>query len=164
MTRWRGHFDHIWPGWTAEAVSWQRARTFLGQALPLAASMSFEEWQIQAITIMAGHLGKVAVAAHSGMLEIFFFLSSVEMAIMAATTVRVAYQDGETGALRYARRTGADDWNVITLRGDEMPSTGSYGFYTDQTLDPALANPLISTFRYLLQGPPGNGLEIISPP
>ena len=86
------------------------------------------------------------------------------LVVDARGTVRVAYQDGETGALRYARRTGADDWNVITLRGDEMPSTGSYGFYTDQTLDPALANPLISTFRYLLQGPPGNGLEIISPP
>ena len=49
---------------------------------------------MQAITIMAGSLGAIAVSAHSLMLEIFFFLSAFEMAIMAATSVRVGFHLG----------------------------------------------------------------------
>ena len=81
----------------------------------------------------------------------------------ASGLVRIAYQDGTTGALRYARRQPGGGWVRITLRGDEMPYMGSYGFYTDQIATPT---PLISTYRYFLSAPnaPANGVVVVTPP
>jgi hypothetical protein len=81
-------------------------------------------------------------------------------------TVRVAFQDATLGLLRYATRNGPDDWTVVTLRGDEEPYEGSFGFYTDQTLDRARANPKVSTYRFFLSATPEplNGLEVVTPP
>ena len=81
----------------------------------------------------------------------------------ASGLVRIAYQDGTTGALRYARRQPGGGWVRITLRGDEMPYMGSFGFYTDQIATPT---PLISTYRYFLSAPnaPANGVVVVTPP
>ncbi len=78
--------------------------------------------------------------------------------------VRIAYQDGTTGELRYARRQPGGGWIRATLRGAEMPYEGTFGFYTDQLVQP---EPLVSTYRYFLSGPnmtPANGIVLITPP
>jgi hypothetical protein len=79
--------------------------------------------------------------------------------------VRVAYQDATHGALRYARRMIGGGWTSITLAGAEMPYRGSFGFYTDQAIDPASSMPIVSTYRYFLSAPNGpmNGIEIFNP-
>jgi hypothetical protein len=79
--------------------------------------------------------------------------------------VRVAYQDATHGDLKYAMRTGGM-WDVLTLAGTENPYAGSFGFYTDQTLDQNRERPLVSTYRYFLSGPNGplNGVQLFSAP
>ena len=77
-----------------------------------------EEWLIQAVTIMAGHIGIEAVAAHSGMLEVFFFLSSLGMAVMSATSVRVAFHLGKgsvAAAKQVAQLAGAVSLGAAAL-------------------------------------------------
>ncbi len=78
--------------------------------------------------------------------------------------VRLAYQNATSGAVRYAIRTGDGQWTRLTLRGDETPYEGSFGFYVDQALLPDRSAALVSTYRYLLSGPPGNGLEVLVTP
>jgi len=83
----------------------------------------------------------------------------------ASGTVRIAYQNATTGELRYARRMGTDSWTIVTLKGKEMPYSGSYGFYTDQAVDSMRGAPMVSTYRYwLLEDGNNNGLELITPP
>jgi hypothetical protein len=79
--------------------------------------------------------------------------------------VRVAYQDATVGSLKYARRMGANTWQITTLAGNEMPYRGSFGFYTDQALDASSLNAVVSTYRYFLSAPngPDNGIEIFNP-
>lgn len=78
--------------------------------------------------------------------------------------VRIAYQNATTGELRYARRMGDGTWTLVTLRGNEAPYAGTFGFYTDQTLDSTRLAPLVSTYRYWLAQPNGNGLVVVTPP
>ena len=88
------------------------------------------------------------------------------LVVDANGVVRVAYQNATRGELRYARRMGPGSWTIATLKGDEMPYRGSYGFYTDQTLSPDRRSPLVSTYRYFLSAPmgPDNGIEVLTPP
>lgn len=88
------------------------------------------------------------------------------MIIDANGVVRIAYQDGSTGALRYARRMAGGNWVKSTLRGDEMPYAGSFGFYTDQIPTTDRMGGIISTYRFFLSAPnaPMNGVEMVSPP
>jgi hypothetical protein len=88
-------------------------------------------------------------------------------------TVRIAYQNGSEGLLRYATRAPgmAPNWTLSTLRGGAMPYDGSFGFYTDQAFGAARMNPVLSTYRYFLSDPTaapngtgGNGLVVLSPP
>lgn len=86
------------------------------------------------------------------------------LAVDTLGQVRVAYQDGTTGELRYARRQPGGGWVRATLRGAEAPYEGTFGFYTDQIVRP---EPLISTYRYFLAGPnmmPANGVVVVTPP
>lgn len=78
--------------------------------------------------------------------------------------VRIAYQNATAGELRYARRMGTDNWSIVTLRGDETPYEGSFGFYTDQAVDSARGAPIVSTYRYFLSQEDANGLELLTPP
>lgn len=84
----------------------------------------------------------------------------------AMGSIRVAFQNATTGELRYARREGPGRWNVTTLRGNEMPYQGTYGFYTDQALGPDRMRPVVSSYRFFLAAPmgPRNGVEVVSPP
>lgn len=83
-----------------------------------------------------------------------------------AGTVRVAYQNATLGDLEYARRQGPGNWTVVTLAGDEQPYRGSFGFYTDQVLDPMRRNPVVTTYRYFLSATdgPDNGVELFTAP
>lgn len=80
--------------------------------------------------------------------------------------VRIAYQNATLGDLRYARRTGADQWSTVTLAGDEMPYAGSFGFYCDQALDASGRASRISTYRYFLSASGGadNGVSVFDAP
>jgi hypothetical protein len=80
--------------------------------------------------------------------------------------VRVAYQDATSGDLRWARRLPGGTWEKSVLRGDAMPYSGSYGFYTDQVLLPDRTTSIISTYKYFLSAPGGalNGIELVEPP
>ena len=88
------------------------------------------------------------------------------MVIDANGIVRIAYQDGTSGELRYARRMPGGSWVKATLKGAEMPYAGSFGFYSDQILTPDRMGALISTYRYFLSAPNGplNGIELVTPP
>ena len=88
------------------------------------------------------------------------------LVVDADGVARVAYQDATQGDLKYARRAGVGQWSIITLAGGELPYRGSFGFYTDQILDPARRSPVVSTYRYFLSAPSGpmNGIELFGPP
>jgi hypothetical protein len=77
---------------------------------------------------------------------------------------RIAYQNGTTGTLRYARRFSDGSWNLITLRGGEDPYEGSFGFYVDQVLTQGANAPLVSSYRYWLSKPLSNGLVVVAAP
>lgn len=86
------------------------------------------------------------------------------LGVDALGRVRIAYQDGSTGELRYATRQAGGGWVRTTLRGAETPYEGTFGFYTDQITSP---EPLVSTYRYFLSGPnmlPANGIVLVTPP
>lgn len=95
-----------------------------------------------------------------------FLGADVSLVVDADGTARVAFQDATLGELRFAQRRGPSDWTVTTLRGNEDPYAGSFGFYNDQTLTPDRRRSLLSTYRYFLSasGGPDNGLEVISLP
>jgi len=78
--------------------------------------------------------------------------------------VRIAYQNATEGSLRYARRQPNGTWTLITLKGDEDPYEGSFGFYVDQVLTPGMATPMVSSYRYWLSQPYSNGLIVTPAP
>ncbi|MCC7382104.1 MAG: hypothetical protein IT384_09750 [Deltaproteobacteria bacterium] len=88
------------------------------------------------------------------------------LVVDASGAVRVAYQDGTLGDLRYALRTGAGQWTITTLRGAEMPYAGTFGFYTDQILAPGDTSAIVSTYRYFLSAMngPANGVVVVPVP
>jgi hypothetical protein len=95
-----------------------------------------------------------------------FIGANPALVVDGAGTVRVAYQNATSGLLRYGKRSGGT-WTTSTLLGGDMPYQGSFGFYTDQVLAPDHMTPIVSTYRYFLNGPmmkPDNGLQIVSPP
>eukprot|EP00667_Euglena_gracilis_P009538 EG_transcript_9699 len=79
--------------WTAGVALWScsRALTYLRQCLAMAIGGCFEEWQVQAISLMAGRISIPAVAAHNGLLQVFLVLDSLMFGPMNATTVRIAH-------------------------------------------------------------------------
>ena len=81
-----------------------------------------------------------------------------------AGTIRIAFQNGSTGELQYARLPLSGDWSIITLRGNEDPYQGTFGFYTDQVLVETTGSPLISTYRYWLSKPLSNGIVLTDAP
>ena len=66
-----------------------RTSVFLCTAWPLALGGFVEELQIQVVSFFAGRLGPSQVAAHNGLLQIFFMLTAVNYGVMKGTTVRV---------------------------------------------------------------------------
>ncbi|MBI4819269.1 MAG: hypothetical protein HY791_23560 [Deltaproteobacteria bacterium] len=93
-----------------------------------------------------------------------FLGADIALVVDSSAVARVAYQDATLGELRYARRRGPNDWITTTLRGNEDPYVGSFGFYTDQTLAPDRSTALVSTYRFFLSGGPDNGLEVFDAP
>eukprot|EP00041_Stephanoeca_diplocostata_P018884 m.399743 g.399743 ORF g.399743 m.399743 type:complete len:406 (-) comp21154_c0_seq2:932-2149(-) len=99
-----------WPGWSlGAALVGSKLRAFLGIALPLGVGIALEEIQIETVTIMAGTMGTTAIAAHNVALQVFFFLSSLEMAVMSATAIRVGHHlgNGDPSRARGVVRVGA---------------------------------------------------------
>jgi len=86
------------------------------------------------------------------------------LVVDATGIVRIAYQNGTSGALRYARRMSSGNWNLVTLKGEEDPYEGSYGFYVDQVLTQGGTAPLVSSYRYWLAEPMGNGVVVVAAP
>jgi hypothetical protein len=86
------------------------------------------------------------------------------LVVDATGVVRIAYQNGTTGALRYARRMANGNWNLTTLKGEEEPYEGSYGFYVDQVLTQGGTVALVSSYRYWLSQSMGNGLIVTTAP
>jgi len=56
------------------------------------------------------------------------------------------------------------NWNLVTLKGEEDPYEGSYGFYVDQVLTQGGTAPLVSSYRYWLAEPMGNGVVVVAAP
>lgn len=88
------------------------------------------------------------------------------LVVDAGGRVRIAYQNATLGDLRYARREASGAWTLLTLAGDEVNYSGTFGFYTDQALDAQGANPRVSTYRYFLSAgaEANNGLSLFSAP
>ncbi len=79
---------------------------------------------------------------------------------------RIAYQNGTLGDLRYARRETSGTWTLLTLAGDEVTYSGTFGFYTDQALNAQGSAPMVSTYRYFLSAgaEADNGVSLFSAP
>lgn len=67
-----------------------RMRSFFKQAAPMAMTGLLEDGQLQLISVLAGRFGTVAAAAHQGMFNVFWVLSSLMWAVSAGNRVRVA--------------------------------------------------------------------------
>lgn len=103
----RGHslFAH-WPG-----PDWSRIRTLLDLGVPAAFQVVLEVAAFGAATILAAHLGAVALATHEIVLNCAAFAYMVPLGISAAGAVAVGHAIG-AGNPAKARRAG---WMAIAL-------------------------------------------------
>lgn len=78
-----------------EALQSQRLWEFgFKFVLPLALGNLLEELQLQVVAFLAAELGTVQLAAHSTMMNLYFFLTSVMFSAVSATQVRIAHHLG----------------------------------------------------------------------
>jgi multidrug resistance protein, MATE family len=105
--RGRGHplFVH-WPG-----PDWARIQALLNLGIPAALQVMLEVAAFGAATILAAHLGAVALAAHEIVLNCAAFTYMVPLGISAAGAVAVGHAIG-AGNPAKARRAG---WMAIAL-------------------------------------------------
>lgn len=111
-----------WCGWSLAALDPGRVKAFWAQALPLGFGQLLEEAQIQGVTVMAGRLGEVQVAAHSAMLQVFFLLSAMAWAVVSATSVRVGHWLG-AGHVAAAKQAAWVALGVATVNGAAVAVT-----------------------------------------
>jgi multidrug resistance protein, MATE family len=97
----RGHalFAH-WP-----APDWQRIRALLALGLPAASQVVLEVAAFGAATVMASHLGPIALATHEIVLSCAAYTYMVPLGISAAAAVAVGHAIGAGNPAR-ARRAG----------------------------------------------------------
>jgi multidrug resistance protein, MATE family len=103
----RGHslFAH-WPG-----PDWSRIRALLGLGIPAAFQVVLEVAAFGTATILAAHLGAVALATHEIVLNCAAFTYMVPLGVSAAGAVAVGHAIG-AGNPAKARRAG---WMAIAL-------------------------------------------------
>ena len=103
----RGHplFAH-WPG-----PNWTRIRALLDLGIPAASQVVLEVAAFGAATILAAHLGAVALASHEIVLNCAAFTYMVPLGVSAAGAVAVGHAIGAGNPAR-ARRVG---WMAIAL-------------------------------------------------
>eukprot|EP01059_Diplonema_ambulator_P012768 TRINITY_DN23237_c0_g1_i1.p1 TRINITY_DN23237_c0_g1~~TRINITY_DN23237_c0_g1_i1.p1 ORF type:complete len:501 (+),score=78.45 TRINITY_DN23237_c0_g1_i1:42-1544(+) len=100
MFRYRKAHETIWGGWTKEALSDERLGKFLKIGVPLALSGFFEEAQLQAVSIMAVHLGSDEISAHATVINIFLCLTAFVMGLRTAVNLRISYYFGKGDAIQ----------------------------------------------------------------
>jgi hypothetical protein len=59
----------------------------------------------------------------------FHFVGDDATMIVTPSGPTVVYQDATTHELLMAQRTGANQWNRITIAGEEQPFAGAFGFF-----------------------------------
>jgi MATE family multidrug resistance protein len=67
--------EKTWHPWTWACLNRDRLITFMGQALPSGIAGFLEQGQFVVVTLLIATFGEVQVAAHTGMLNVFGFLT-----------------------------------------------------------------------------------------
>mmetsp|Transcript_28048 Transcript_28048/g.85693 ORF Transcript_28048/g.85693 Transcript_28048/m.85693 type:complete len:595 (-) Transcript_28048:65-1849(-) len=93
----------ISPASLRKSVRSQRIRTFLKQTLPTLLSTLLEEIQLEAVGLLAGRLGVIAMSTHSSMLMTFFWLTAPMYGLVRATSIRTSHHLG-AGSPHVARQ------------------------------------------------------------
>jgi Na+-driven multidrug efflux pump len=76
---WKRMHRLCWHGWSWRAYDAELLRSLiLRQTLPLLIGTALEQWQLQAVAYFAARMGIVALATHSAVVDLYYFLSSVQ--------------------------------------------------------------------------------------
>ena len=93
----------VWSLWEAHAGS--RGTTFFSQFAGMALTGLLEDGQLQLIAVLAGRLGSVAAAAHNGIFQVIWVLSSFCWAVSDVTRIRLASCKDCRSRHRFASRS-----------------------------------------------------------
>lgn len=81
--------DGAWLPWTREAFRLHRLREMVGYGVPIAVQISLEMWAFAGAALIAGHLGAVALAAHTIAMNMASLSFMLPLGIAQGATTRV---------------------------------------------------------------------------
>lgn len=81
--------EGAWVPWTREAFRRRRLRELVGYGIPIAVQISLEMWAFAGAALIAGHLGAVALAAHTIAINMASLSFMLPLGIAQGATTRV---------------------------------------------------------------------------
>ena len=78
-----------WPGWTRKAVSCRGIWAFIKLAIPSAFMSCLEGWGFDIMTIFAGLLDTISLAAHGTLVNVYYFTYMIPLGVSVAGTTRI---------------------------------------------------------------------------
>lgn len=112
---WKGYHKElrVWHGWTCDAFAFRKFKQLMVLGFPMACTEAIFDWAFEILTMFAGSLGTVAVAAMGVLVNLLFLLQPAIVGVYVAVSVRVGTALGENNprTARRAYRIGM----VITL-------------------------------------------------
>ena len=159
----RGHHRGAWQPWSARAFEPHGLIEILRYGLPVGLQYSLEVWAFQLSTLLAGELGREALAAHSIVLNIASVTFMVPLGISFSASTVIGNLVG-AGRRHAAQRTA---WLAFAVGGGVMLISGTLliatrwvlpSFYTDDlevVLLAAAIMPIAGAFQLF------DGLQVV---
>jgi MATE family multidrug resistance protein len=108
--------EGAWTPWSRAAFEWRGLRRIVGLGIPVAIQMSLEMWAFSGSTLIAGHIGAEALAAHTITMNLAALAFMMPLGVSQAAATRVGNLLG-AGRPREAQRAA---WMAMALGAGVM--------------------------------------------